>query len=231
MMSRPWPETRDVLNNATEEVLAAWQSRALPRGTHLCRKIVFTIKSHDQGWGGPAGCRGTYNGSSTWFDYGLEKVSAFRETKQQEASELAPLPQFRLDHKAQGKQPSPPDPPVLCSLRTILPPTRPLDDRDPNTSYEFRFDLDPGATCLQRNVVAKRETKEHKITWSCGDNINPESAEANALSQQGRGPATGTGEFVRNLKLGDVVTVWAKARYGGWVNHVDEVKIDVYWAV
>jgi hypothetical protein len=52
-----------------------------------------------------------------------------------------------------------------------------------------------------------------------------------ALEEQGRGRDTGTGEFVRNLKLGDVVTVWAKARFPQWVNVVEQVKIDVYWAV
>lgn len=58
-----------------------------------------------------------------------------------------------------------------------------------------------------------------------------ESPEVTALAEIGRGKATGDGEFVRNLKLGDIVTVWAKARFPGWVNYVDRVKVDVYWAI
>jgi len=51
------------------------------------------------------------------------------------------------------------------------------------------------------------------------------------LEEQGRGRGTGNGEFVRDLRLGDVVTVWGMARFGAWVNNVEAVKIDVYWAV
>ena len=72
---------------------------------------------------------------------------------------------------------------------------------------------------------------EHVVTWSYLDNIDPSSDEAQKLEDQGRGRESGDGSFVRSLKLGDVVTIWAKARFGGWVNHIERVKIDVYWAV
>jgi hypothetical protein len=61
--------------------------------------------------------------------------------------------------------------------------------------------------------------------------MDPDSIDGKKLDEEGRGRATGNGEYVRNLKVGDVVTLWGKARYGGWVNYVEEVKIDVYWAV
>lgn len=80
MEPKPWPESREFPNNATTEVYNSWEKSTLPRGEHPCRKIVFTIKSRDQGWGGGAH-RGTYNDSFTWFDMGLEKVSAFRESE------------------------------------------------------------------------------------------------------------------------------------------------------
>ncbi|OOF96303.1 hypothetical protein ASPCADRAFT_206486 [Aspergillus carbonarius ITEM 5010] len=38
------------------------------RSTHPCRKVIFTISSHDQGWGGVTGDRGQYGGSYSWFD-------------------------------------------------------------------------------------------------------------------------------------------------------------------
>lgn len=269
MVPRSWPENKESPSNATEEVLDKWKSRSFPRGEHPCKKIVFTIKSHDQGWGGRGSDRGTYNGSCTWFDVGLERVSAFRESELFQAPafltrwkalsmesrryfsqnskgrlaalleswETAPYPQFRLSTDGQN----PPDDPsatepkdtatsLVCSLRTIIPTTITHSRDDPENSHAFVFELNPDEKALQRNRTATRETKEHIITWSCDDGINPESAEANELNQQGRGSATGTGEIVRNMKVGDAITVWAKARYGGWANHVEEVKIDVYWA-
>jgi hypothetical protein len=40
----------------------------LHRGLYPCRKIIFDISSHDQGWGGDYGHQGTFRGSWTWFD-------------------------------------------------------------------------------------------------------------------------------------------------------------------
>jgi hypothetical protein len=73
--------------------------------------------------------------------------------------------------------------------------------------------------------------EEHVIEWSWTDDIHPESPEAEKLTEEGRGKETGTGEFVRNLQLGDVITVWGKARFPGWSNHVNGVTVDIYWAV
>lgn len=84
---------------------------------------------------------------------------------------------------------------------------------------------------LQKNVMAERTAKEHVVTWSYFDNIDPESPEADQLETKGRGRASATGQWVRDLKVGDVVTVWAKARFPGWSNHIQALKIDVYWAV
>jgi hypothetical protein len=89
----------------------------------------------------------------------------------------------------------------------------------------------PDAWVLQKNVTANRNTKKHVITWSYNDDIDRDSLEADELEKQGRGCATGSGERVRDLKVGDVVTVWAKSRFPGWVNTVERVRIDVYWAV
>lgn len=72
--------------------------------------------------------------------------------------------------------------------------------------------------------------QEHKVVWSYQDRDNDDPSRER-LTALGRGAETGNGEFVRNLKLGDVVTVWAKARFGGWSNTVESVKVDVYWAL
>lgn len=44
----------------------------MPSLAHPVRKIVFTIESRDQGWGG-GDSRGSYHGSWTWFEAGLER--------------------------------------------------------------------------------------------------------------------------------------------------------------
>jgi len=244
----PRLETGDFPNNVTQEVINYWTQDAAPRGEFPCRKIVFTIKSHDQGWGGPPGCRGTYKGSSTWFDVGLETLSALYERHLIEYEGKLPMPYFYVPNpkSTNGDSES-----IMCTTRTITPPTQtrtiatdppplaePLNPAEPPTTpeppeikVEFRHDQDPGLDCLQKNKTGTRDATEHVITWFPTDNTDPDSVDGVKLDEQGRGRATANGEYVRNLKVGDVVTVWGKARYGGWVNTVEEVKIEVYWAV
>jgi hypothetical protein len=257
--SPPWHEPGDFPHNVTQEVIDSWTRDAKPRGEVPCKKIVFTIKSHDQGWGGPAGCRGTYKGSSTWFDVGLETLSGTRDNQlprmassgqdrgliRRDVEEnpggiyahsgTTALPYFYIpDPQSTSTKPER----ILCTTRTIKPETytRTVLSEDPDvppkTMASFSHELGPGMDCLQRNRTATRDTTEHVITWSRTDDImDPDSVDAIELDKQGRGRQTGNGEYVRNLKVGDVVTVWAKARYQGWVNTIEEVKIDVYWAV
>lgn len=84
---------------------------------------------------------------------------------------------------------------------------------------------------VQSNCVAATRINEHRVEWSYLDDIDPESPEADRLVEIGRGRATGNGKFVRSLKLGDVVTLWAQARFAAWQNIVERVQVDVYWVV
>lgn len=78
---KPWPTNQRIPNNATDEVLSEWSSRTKPRTQHPVRKVVFTLVSHDQGWGGGMTSNGPYHGSYTWFDVGKEELTAFKECK------------------------------------------------------------------------------------------------------------------------------------------------------
>ena len=119
---------------------------------------------------------------------------------------------------------------VCGTLQTIHPSMR--SESHENAPLTFCHDLMPSLMLtIQRNVVALAETKEHKITWSYNDNVIPDSLEAIELGKRGRGQDSANGEFVRRLEAGDVVTVWGKARFPGWVNHVDEIKMDIFWVV
>lgn len=84
---------------------------------------------------------------------------------------------------------------------------------------------------LQSNVQAVYQSKTHVITWRYDDNIAPESVEGDELESNGRGRATGNGEFVRELKMGDCVTLWAHARFPAWYNVVERAEVEVYFAV
>ncbi|KAK3336377.1 hypothetical protein B0T19DRAFT_396133 [Cercophora scortea] len=181
---------------------------------HPCRKIVFTIKSCDQGWGGQAIHQGTYHGSCTWFEAGLERCSK-PETSEQAPD--APEPLF-----------------TSSALATVYPEVV----RDPATNRNmFYHPLHARDTLkIQCNRTADGHLREHRVVWSYTDDIKFDadgatSPEVTALDDAGRGRATADGTFVRSLKLGDVVTVWAFARFPGWLNLIERVKVDIYWAI
>lgn len=178
-----------------------------------CRRIVFTIRSHDQGWGGQFEDRGTFHGSWTWFEVGLER---FVKPECGEGPEEGEKPTLRPDH-----------------LGTVLPLVEPDGEENGKRKYKPKHPLLPTpAATIQVNRVAEREYAEHKVVWSWDDYLDDNDTEAKAkLKENGRGSETGNGEFVRNLQLGDVITVWAKARFPGWENWIDWAKVDIYFAV
>lgn len=101
-------------------------------------------------------------------------------------------------------------------------------------AYIFKHELHPSDQLkVQCNLTAEKEALEHRVVWSYTDDVDPERdvEAATKLERQGRGKATGTGKFVRDLKLGDVVTLWSKARFPSWANFVESAKIEVYYAI
>lgn len=143
------------------------------------------------------------------------------------ASLLSSTSSFAVVNGARDQAPADLPNPYLpvYALRPIQPTL--ATDR-PNTLHHT-LNPNPDWT-IQCNKTATRQWTTHKVVWACDDDLNnPKTAEE--LRIMGRGQGTGTGAFVRNLKLGDVVTVWAKARFGGWANHVQDVRMDVYWAL
>lgn len=186
---------------------------------HPCRRIVFTIRSHDQGWGGNIEDWNTYNGSWTWFEAGIERWCK-PDDKQGQAD--AAGRRTREDGGAALR---------FDDLYTVLP--EPVWNES-EQAYFYRHPLhwrEDAKICS--NVTVKRQTTTHRIVWSYDDDDDPsrDPAAAARLAQEGRGVATASGKFVRDLRLGDVVTVWAMARFPGWANHVESVELDVYFAV
>jgi hypothetical protein len=117
---------------------------------------------------------------------------------------------------------------MRCNIHTILPGI--CEDPESSSGFKFHTPFLPPPTRIQSNATAARR-KEHIVTWCWDDCIDPDSPEADELEKQGRGRASATGEFVRSLQVGDIITVWARARFPLWMNYVEEMRIDVYWAV
>ncbi|GAB1311556.1 hypothetical protein MFIFM68171_01766 [Madurella fahalii] len=206
---------------AGDEFMAEDFQRLVRSPVHLlarpCRRIIFTIRSRDQGWGGLHADRGTYHGSWTWFEVGLErwcKTGPTESEAMEQQTERHQLPSLMLD-----------------DLSTVLPEVEWDQDKQ---EHVFNHPLLPREdTKIQCNAAATSEARTHRVVWSYDDNIDPDrdGEAADRLVEEGRGKATADGKFVRELKLGDVVTVWAKARFPGWVNYVESVKLEVYFAV
>ncbi|KAK0105277.1 hypothetical protein ONS95_004338 [Cadophora gregata] len=219
----PWQDSSGLPRDITEDMMERWALESRIRGEHPCRKIVFTLVSHDQGWGGEGNQKGTYKGSYTWFDVGKERIhlSQDKSTITSEKPETFPtmLPEHGSSSWTKDNQP------LACTVETIQPSAH---SSIPN---RFEFPLNPTWDHLQKNRTATKEAEEYQIVWSCDDNVDPNSLEGKALENQGRGRNTANGQFVRDLKVGDIVTVWGKARFPGWVNMIETVRIDVYWRV
>ncbi|PNY27083.1 Uncharacterized protein TCAP_02987 [Tolypocladium capitatum] len=188
-----------------------------PRLLRPARKVVFSIKSKDQGWSSLE-TYGSYGGSYTWFEAGLERFDEDQDCDS------------KCTYDVRHYSPSSAAPPLaVCGLRPVHPSTR----RDsPDQDYKYVHPLLPqDRLVIQRNKVAERKWRYRVVTWSYLDDIKPDSEAGKAIEAEGRGAATGDGSFVNGLRLGDVITIWGKARFPGWVNNIKSVRIDVYWAL
>lgn len=173
-------------------------SKPLPHRTaHPCRKIIFQLSSHDQGYG--AIRENMYNFSWTWFD---TEVIRDAHTKNLYVNGIE---QEVLDNE-RGQ---------------VKKDYAPTDDL-----------LLPRDNKLQVNGAHVREMQHRVITWHYLDNIAPDSEEAHHIERiQGRGRATLDGRGVRELAVGDSIALWARARFPGWINHVYQASVRVFWAV
>ncbi|KAK5626826.1 hypothetical protein RRF57_002541 [Xylaria bambusicola] len=195
-----------------------------------CRKVVFEIVSRDQGWSNDVDTRGTFKSSWTWFDAGIDRfdkshtsMSCMAFTKHRSLTLLLGSDEEteKFEEKASD---SAEKAPTTSSIRPIWPPLK-------ENQSEYDHQLHPTADHkIQCNRVAEQEWQHHRIEWSWIDNIDPESSAGKELEANGRGAATGDGTFLRSLKVGDMVTVWGRARFPGWTNSVQKIRVEVYWA-
>ncbi|KAK8008765.1 ankyrin repeat protein [Apiospora marii] len=199
-----------------------------PVSNHPVRKLVFNIRSCDQGWGGNPGDQGTYRHSWTWFDAGLERFDAEAQCDEN-------CPSYSTDGEAKEAKEGKGKGTRICScaVRPVWPVVV-TDEGNDGAAVPPRYDpgLHPTSDhMVQANKVATPGMQQHHVVWRWDDNVDPDSSAAEDLEKSGRGRATGNGEFVRSIKLGDIVTLWGRARFAGWENRVERVEVKVYWAV
>ncbi|KAI0883886.1 uncharacterized protein GGS22DRAFT_27057 [Annulohypoxylon maeteangense] len=184
---------------------------------HPFRKVVFDIVSCDQGWSSDNVNHGQYTGSWTWFDAGLERFD-------QENECVPECPDNLGSEDLKGTTSIP-----TCAIRPIWPVLENHHDDDAITRYHHEL-LPNEDHLIQRNKHAIGQFQNHHVEWSWDDDVDPDSLAARTLGEAGRGRGTGNGEFLRNLKLGDMITVWGRARFPGWTNNIQRVEVKVYWA-
>ncbi|OBT57048.1 hypothetical protein VE04_02605 [Pseudogymnoascus sp. 24MN13] len=194
----------------------------------------------DQGWGGDYKDHGTYNGSFTWLDVGRERARAIDKYESETLEGSAELPQSKRQRKESSQ--SDVEKTLAWNLESVDPPLKTnvsptgrqawLDEENRvRMALELEHPFLPHDKTLQKNLVAKKEAVDYTIVWRWDDDIDAESDDAEELQKAGRGKATGNGEFVRSLEVGDVVTLWARARFPGWSITVMDVEVDMFWAV
>ncbi|KAL4774071.1 hypothetical protein BDW60DRAFT_14967 [Aspergillus nidulans var. acristatus] len=185
-----------------EKSLDTPQPKLLPHRTvHPCRKIVFSILSHDQGGYTERHLAGPnhpspYEHTCTWFD--AEVIHQAHKPSQKSAiNEKMNPTDMRPQH---------------------FGPNEPL--------------LLPRNNALQRNRTRIYEAKRHNIIWHYLDDVAADSQEAEDIAREmGRGRDTLGGKQVREMEIGDAILIWARARFPGWRNYVDDVSVQVFWAV
>jgi hypothetical protein len=217
-------EIRNSKNNVTNKVLENWKLTSPHRGQYPCRKIVFTIESKDQGWVSTHQARESYKGSFSWFDVGKEGFEALEIPENPYFSR--PMNEYCQLISGQSRSESMYS--VPCTLEPGFVPTPSTEN---TTTYKIKHPFLPSPASLQSNIVAGKTIKKHVVTWKAGDNVQEDSPEALILENKGRGRATGNGNFVRDLQVGDIITVWARARFPDWKNDVSKISIDIYSAV
>ncbi|KAI1181091.1 hypothetical protein F4777DRAFT_1570 [Nemania sp. FL0916] len=180
---------------------------------HPFRKITFDIVSKDQGFSNDSA-------SWTWFDAGIDRFDKGHTRKH-------PGPFHRIVsyiNTLLGSSNSERGPPT-DAIRPVWPPLK-----EDTTAYDH--ELHPTADhMIQCNRLGEYDWQHHHVEWLWTDDIDPESSAAENLKESGRGSATGNGSFLRSLKVGDMLTVWGRARFPNWSNSVEKVEVQVYWAL
>ncbi|KAH7037286.1 uncharacterized protein B0I36DRAFT_63859 [Microdochium trichocladiopsis] len=223
-----------------KETLEEFTDVPVPTLENPVRKLVFDIFSCDQGFGGnDPGIRpdAPYDGSHTWFDVGIDRfdkaINCAKDCEEQENTDPSDTSTSTEPHAELR----------TCMIRSVWPLSRSSDTTKstvtdgnssrrtanvPGGSKKLYHALHPDYKhVIHFNKRVEREVQHHHVEWSWLDGSVTEHVDIGYL---GRVP-NGNGDFVRGLRLGDMVTIWGRARYLGWRNKVTSVDVRIYYAV
>lgn len=231
-----------------KETLEKLTDIPLPSLENPVRKIVFDIVSSDQGHGGlEPGTRdgAPYDNSHTWFDVGLDRFD--KSIPRKDTTLPTPRKSFGFGGLTDTSHIAPAgvkecdlaDQIHPCMIRPIWPiSTSTNSDTDQNIDrrqateeaviyHHYHHALHPDRQhVIQFNKRAVRQLQHYHVEWSWLDcSVN----EDEDMGFAGHAPG-GNGDFVRSLGLGDMVTIWGRARYGGWANNVSKIDVKIYYA-
>jgi hypothetical protein len=219
------------------------------------RRIRIKTLSHDQGWGGEWGDRGTYNGSWTWFEAVIIDPS-IASSLERYISNPSTIPNSDTD----------------TDTDTDSGPGSDSDSRDLSHAKPFLLSPDdfsmiksagspkrtkrshspPRHWHIQSNVTSRSTWKDHTIIWDAHDDLDVDvdensNATANRSTDNNDGNQNNTKvdqwknysewkgrmnmghEVVQLLKPGDRLAVIARAQFPGWENHVSAVSVEVFY--
>ncbi|KAL4902532.1 hypothetical protein BDW74DRAFT_60307 [Aspergillus multicolor] len=185
-----------------ENTLNTPTPKLLPHRTiHPCRKIILSILSHDQGGYLESRLAGPDHPPAYEGTYTWFDAEVVHNAHE-------PSQKSAIDERLGSTNKSPrhfaPDDPLLL----------------------------PRGNALQRNRARMSRAKRHIISWHYLDDIASDSPEAGDIEHDtGRGRDTLDGKQVREMEIGDSIVIWARARFPGWVNYVNEVSVRVFWAI
>ncbi|KAK6355259.1 hypothetical protein TWF696_004374 [Orbilia brochopaga] len=212
------------------------------------RKLVFTLRSGDQGWSSWRGDRGTYRGCWSWVDVELWRPTSAsttttippNNTASTSATAAASAATTSTDYDADG------DYVTANEFTDVTEGIDSEDDSDDNNGNDKKDQKNEdgkeliGTYLLQRNKhAAPPETRV--IEWDYQTDELPDDDDAKwedgTINEEGqrdrwhRDGRMANGAFVRELKGGDEVRVVMRARYPGWSCSVEKCEVECWWAV
>ncbi|KAL1747381.1 hypothetical protein HDZ31DRAFT_32061 [Schizophyllum fasciatum] len=204
--------TLSVTASGSPKNSSTWCYLASPPLARRPKKIRFYILSHDQGWGGPVECQGTFRGSFSWTEVALMRPrrATFDSEKQRPQPPTRSMSWVRTSAQENSFVENTSDDPNDIALD------------DPH--YEAVSIDGRTHAALQYNRVAVKHSERHVVEWR-------EDDEGGARRWGERSEETGAGYgggFVRAIEEGDRIAVFARAQYPGWANHVEGVRMEIF---
>jgi len=113
-----------------------------------------------------------------------------------------------------------------------LAPSSGADTEEGGISLGWEDNVLPNENKLQENPATVRFWKDYNITWHYLDDIQPDSAEGRRIeAEEWRGRATLDGRVVREMRVGDSLALWARARQPNSINYVKKASVKIFWAI